>query len=73
MYVYYVCSVEEFSEDRPSVSTVLSMLTSEIADLPTPKQPTFTHRHISSDKESSKDSQKRCSTNNVTVTIIVGH
>ncbi|XP_075505441.1 G-type lectin S-receptor-like serine/threonine-protein kinase At1g11300 [Primulina tabacum] len=37
--------VQEKAKDRPSISTVLSMLSNEIAVLPRPKQPAFTdHR-----------------------------
>ncbi|KAL2932192.1 hypothetical protein RDABS01_037602 [Bienertia sinuspersici] len=34
--------VQEFPEQRPSVSTIISMLNSEITDLPQPLQPVFT-------------------------------
>ena len=71
IHVGLLC-VQEFAKDRPSVSTVLWMLSSEFADRPSPKQPAFTERQISSDKESSQDRQKRCSANEVTVTIVVG-
>ncbi|CAN4078250.1 unnamed protein product [Withania somnifera] len=37
--------VQEYAEDRPNVSTVMSMLTRDIAELPTPKQPAFTGGH----------------------------
>lgn len=33
--------VQEFAKDRPTIQTVLSMLTREIVDLPPPQQPDF--------------------------------
>ncbi|KAJ4703334.1 receptor kinase 3 [Melia azedarach] len=63
IHVGLLC-VQEFTKDRPNVSAVISMLNSEIVDLPVPKQPPFT--------ESSGQSQKRFSVNNVTVTVIEG-
>ncbi|CAO2823749.1 unnamed protein product [Amaranthus hypochondriacus] len=38
--------VEDVPEDRPSMSMVVPMIESEIAHLPIPKQPGFTHRRI---------------------------
>ncbi|XP_027086057.1 G-type lectin S-receptor-like serine/threonine-protein kinase At1g11300 [Coffea arabica] len=37
-------SVQEYTKDRPNVSTVLSMLNSEIADLPRPNLPAYIGR-----------------------------
>ncbi|XP_059660454.1 G-type lectin S-receptor-like serine/threonine-protein kinase At1g11330 [Cornus florida] len=56
--------VQEFTSDRPTISTALSMLSSEIAILPTPKQPAFTEREILPNKSSPA--------NNVTITVIEG-
>uniref|UniRef100_A0A1U7WRF3 non-specific serine/threonine protein kinase n=1 Tax=Nicotiana sylvestris TaxID=4096 RepID=A0A1U7WRF3_NICSY len=61
--------VQEYAEDRPNVSVVLSMLTSEISDLPSPKQPAFTTRPSCSKKESSKT---QGSVNTVSITIMEG-
>ncbi|XP_016447525.1 G-type lectin S-receptor-like serine/threonine-protein kinase At1g11300 [Nicotiana tabacum] len=58
--------VQEYAEDRPNVSTVLSMLTSDIADLPTPKQPAFTGGRGSSEQGSS-NSQGSVNTDSITV------
>jgi len=33
--------VQEFAADRPTMATVISMLNSEIADLPPPRKPAF--------------------------------
>ncbi|PHU26548.1 G-type lectin S-receptor-like serine/threonine-protein kinase [Capsicum chinense] len=65
VHVGLLC-VQEYAEDRPNVSMVLSMLTREIDDLPSPKQPAFTTRPSLSKKES------QGSVNNVTITIIGG-
>jgi hypothetical protein len=45
IHVGLLC-VQEFAKDRPTVSIVISMLKSEIIDLPLPKQPASTERHI---------------------------
>ncbi|KAG5516660.1 hypothetical protein RHGRI_037409 [Rhododendron griersonianum] len=58
--------VQEFAIERPNMSTVLSMLSSEIANLPKPKQPAFTLRPVLSERHSSQP----C-TNDLTVTTIV--
>ncbi|KAJ0082003.1 hypothetical protein Patl1_10095 [Pistacia atlantica] len=63
--------VQEFVKDRPSMSTVISMLSSEIVDLPTPKRPAFTETQNAFDTESSRQRQN-CSVNNVTVSLIQG-
>ncbi|KAM7525165.1 hypothetical protein LguiA_015067 [Lonicera macranthoides] len=60
--------VQEFAKDRPNVSIFLSMLSREIADLPTPKQPAFTRRESISVTE---EIQEYCS-NDVTVTVVEG-
>lgn len=71
VHVGLLC-VQEFMKDRPNMSTVLSMLSSEIVDLPPPKQPAFMVRQNASDLESGQQSPKNCSVNNVTVTVIQG-
>ncbi|CAM8918470.1 unnamed protein product [Rhodiola kirilowii] len=57
--------VQELASDRPSVSTILPMLTSEILDLPRPKQPAFV-------TTGSSASSTRFSVNRVTVTEVQG-
>ncbi|KAL4636425.1 hypothetical protein ACB092_03G007300 [Castanea dentata] len=64
--------VQEFAKDRPTVSVVVSMLKSEIVDLPLPKKSAFTERNIALDIESSQLSQSKCSANNVTITMVQG-
>ncbi|XP_059668745.1 G-type lectin S-receptor-like serine/threonine-protein kinase At1g11330 [Cornus florida] len=70
VHVGLLC-VQEFATNRPTISTVLSMLSSEIANLPTPKQPAFTEILGLSNKRSSQMTRRRrFSTNNVTLTSI---
>lgn len=71
IHVGLLC-VQEFMRDRPSMQTVVSMLNSEIVDLPVPKKPAFTERQSSLDSKSSAQSQQKCSVNNDTLTIIEG-
>ncbi|KAF6143249.1 hypothetical protein GIB67_039032 [Kingdonia uniflora] len=49
IHVGLLC-VQDFAEDRPTMSIILSML-SEIAPLPLPKQPAFTERQASSSSD----------------------
>ncbi|KAJ0081766.1 hypothetical protein Patl1_10945 [Pistacia atlantica] len=62
--------VQEFVKDRPTMSTVISMLNAEIVELPAPKQPAFIERRNVFDTESAEQSQNRISINNVTLTHI---
>nr|XP_034902844.1 G-type lectin S-receptor-like serine/threonine-protein kinase At1g11300 [Populus alba] len=59
--------VQELAKDRPAVSTITSMLNSEIVDLPPPKKPAFVERQSSLDTESITQNQKINSINNVTI------
>lgn len=43
VHVGLLC-VQEYTKDRPNVSTVLSMLNSEIAELPRPNLPAYVGR-----------------------------
>ncbi|KAF8038825.1 hypothetical protein BT93_B1388 [Corymbia citriodora subsp. variegata] len=63
---------QERAKDRPSISIVISMINSEIVDLPRPKQPAFTARRTTQDTDSSGQSQKTCSANDVTLTVLHG-
>ncbi|GLT69400.1 hypothetical protein SLA2020_415550 [Shorea laevis] len=73
IHVGLLC-VQEFAKDRPNMSAVISMLNSEIVDLPRPKQPAFTLRqNNASDAESpAQHDQQRCSLNNVTLSTVEG-
>ncbi|KAK6145848.1 hypothetical protein DH2020_019717 [Rehmannia glutinosa] len=64
--------VQESAKDRPNISTVLSMLCSEIAELPDPNHPPFFVNHKTSQTESLKNTLSECSVNSVTVTNIQG-
>ncbi|KAL3820638.1 hypothetical protein ACJIZ3_006543 [Penstemon smallii] len=64
--------VQEKAKSRPNISTVLSMLSSEIVELPRPTQPAFLVSCSASETESSKRSASKCSVNGVTLTIGVG-
>lgn len=67
--------VQELPRNRPSVSSALSMLTSEIIELPEPKQPAFAMKSSRSNTgaSSSQQSQKSSdSLNNVTLTVVGG-
>ncbi|WRX29278.1 S-locus glycoprotein domain - like 10, partial [Theobroma cacao] len=67
IHVGLLC-VQEFAKDRPTMSRVVSMLNSEIVDLPPPKQPAFTERQINQDVESFSSNEDRFSVNDVTIT-----
>ncbi|KAI3909839.1 hypothetical protein MKW92_050642 [Papaver armeniacum] len=71
IHVGLLC-VQESAKYRPTMSIVLSMLTSEIVNLPTPKQPAFTEREASSPSGASFETPKPFSVNNVTITSIEG-
>ncbi|ESQ50883.1 hypothetical protein EUTSA_v10022559mg [Eutrema salsugineum] len=58
--------VQEAANDRPSVATVCSMLSSKIADIPEPKQPAF----ISTNDVNNND--LKASINIVTITDVIG-
>ncbi|XP_031126368.1 G-type lectin S-receptor-like serine/threonine-protein kinase At1g11300 [Ipomoea triloba] len=65
VHVGLLC-VQECANDRPNVSTILLMLSSDIAELPYPKQPAFIGRQSSPDNKSSG------SLNGVTISNIEG-
>uniref|UniRef100_A0A2N9FNV9 Protein kinase domain-containing protein n=1 Tax=Fagus sylvatica TaxID=28930 RepID=A0A2N9FNV9_FAGSY len=71
IHVGLLC-VQEFVTDRPTVPIVISMLKSEIIDLPPPKQPAFIERQIALKAKSSQCSQSISSINNVTITMVQG-
>ncbi|KAL9688059.1 hypothetical protein QQ045_032472 [Rhodiola kirilowii] len=64
--------VQELASDRPSVSTILPMLTSEILDLPRPKQPAFVTTGSSASLASAVRISTRVSVNRVTITEVQG-
>ncbi|KAJ4895615.1 G-type lectin S-receptor-like serine/threonine-protein kinase [Raphanus sativus] len=64
--------VQEVANNRPNVSTVLWMLTTENMNLPKPRQPAFIARSGVSEAESSKQSHQNVSINDVSLTVISG-
>ena len=65
--------VQESARSRPYMPSVVSMLNSEIVDLPTPSKPAFTDRHIGSYSGTfSQRNQGNCSINNASITAIDG-
>ncbi|KAM4102050.1 hypothetical protein ACB094_05G193400 [Castanea mollissima] len=69
IHVGLLC-VQELARDRPTVSTIISMLNSEILDLPTPKKPAFTERQIASNEEPAQLGQIKSSGCNITITTV---
>ncbi|XLR02924.1 hypothetical protein HN51_057714 [Arachis hypogaea] len=64
--------VQELARDRPTMTSVISMLNSETINLPPPKQPAFILRQTMLDIESSLTNDGKGSINNVTITNIQG-
>ena len=62
-----ILCVQESASDRPNMSNVLSMLNSEIAELPPPKLPAYTATLGLSESESSQHS-----VNDVSLTTLQG-
>ncbi|KAK4491706.1 hypothetical protein RD792_002472 [Penstemon davidsonii] len=65
--------VQEHAEDRPNMSTVVLMLSSDCASVPQPKHPGYClgRRPVENDSSSSKQDES-CTVNQVTVTVIDG-
>ncbi|XP_028801029.1 G-type lectin S-receptor-like serine/threonine-protein kinase At1g11330 [Neltuma alba] len=64
--------VQELARERPSMSTVVSMLSSEIVNLPSPKQPAFIEWQSLLCSSSNEESQRLFTNNSVSVTEIHG-
>ncbi|CAH2034576.1 unnamed protein product, partial [Thlaspi arvense] len=64
--------VQEVANDRPNVSTVIWMLTTENTNIPEPKQPAFIARRGVSEAESSDQSSQKVSINDVSLTAVTG-
>ncbi|KAK4403476.1 G-type lectin S-receptor-like serine/threonine-protein kinase [Sesamum angolense] len=67
--------VQELPKDRPSVSSVLSMLNSDIVELPEPKQSAFvlsSSRGHTSGNSSQQSQKSSCSLNSITITVVDG-
>ena len=64
--------VQETAADRPNMSTVLSMLSSEIVELPRPKRPAFHGMRSSQFVESCTKRSSKGSVNDVSISIVEG-
>ena len=64
--------VQDSTIYRPTMSTVVLMLESENATLPMPRQPTFTSSRSSVDLELFSEGLEIVSSNNVTLSAVVG-
>ncbi|KAI3800331.1 hypothetical protein L1987_28420 [Smallanthus sonchifolius] len=64
--------VQEHAEDRPNMSKVLLMLSSDVLNLPQPKYPGFSLGKRHSDIESSSKHDESLTINGVTVTVLDG-
>ncbi|KAI3937141.1 hypothetical protein MKX01_015356, partial [Papaver californicum] len=71
MHVGILC-VQDSAIDRPDMSAVVRMLESETALRPAPRPPTFTIGRRPSEMDLSMDEHEIVSTNDVTVTVILG-
>ncbi|KAK4564301.1 hypothetical protein RGQ29_006389 [Quercus rubra] len=69
IHVGLLC-VQELARDRPTMWTIISMLNSEIMDLPTPKRPAFTERQFASNEEPAQLGEIKSSSCNVTITMV---
>ncbi|XP_022724107.1 G-type lectin S-receptor-like serine/threonine-protein kinase B120 isoform X2 [Durio zibethinus] len=64
--------VQDSAMHRPTMAAVVLMLESETPTLPMPRQPTYTSKRRSIDSEFIWDGQEIVSSNDVTVTMVVG-
>ncbi|XP_021726295.1 G-type lectin S-receptor-like serine/threonine-protein kinase At1g11330 [Chenopodium quinoa] len=65
-------SVQEFPEDRPSITMAVSMIESEVIELPRPTQPGFTLRRVGSLNEAQRNGRECFSVNGVSISSIGG-
>ncbi|KAK7328000.1 hypothetical protein VNO77_22094 [Canavalia gladiata] len=71
IHIAFLC-VQEVAKTRPTMTTVVLMLNSEISRLPPPRQVAFVQKQYSSSLESSSQENQGNSNNNVTLTEIQG-
>lgn len=71
IHVAMLC-VQDSAGDRPTMSSVVLMLESENATLPMPRQPTFTSTRSSRGVDVLKENQDVASSNDVTMSLIIG-
>ncbi|KAL5731134.1 non-specific serine/threonine protein kinase [Ranunculus cassubicifolius] len=71
IHVGLLC-VQDYAMDRPSMLSVLTMLTSNITSIPTPNQPAFTGSQGISNSDSLYGSYKNYSANEMSITTMRG-
>ncbi|KAI8525280.1 hypothetical protein RHMOL_Rhmol13G0218500 [Rhododendron molle] len=71
IHVAMLC-VQDSAGDRPTMSSVVLMLESENATLPMPRQPTFTSMRSSRNVDVLKENQDVASSNDATISLIIG-
>lgn len=71
IHVGLLC-VQEFPKDRPSMSSVVSMLDNDSAILPTPKKPAFTESSTS-EQDLPQRGHEIYATNDLTMSITMFH
>ncbi|KAH9611861.1 hypothetical protein KSS87_019540, partial [Heliosperma pusillum] len=59
--------VQELPEDRPNISMVISMIDSDVPNLPRPKQPGFTQRSYAPRNQALQDENESASVNHATM------
>lgn len=64
--------VQDLATYRPTMASVVLMLESETPNLPLPRQPTFTSMRSSVDGDFLMEAHDTVSSNDVTVTMVVG-
>ncbi|WCJ42967.1 G-type lectin S-receptor-like serine/threonine-protein kinase At1g61390 [Euphorbia peplus] len=62
--------VQDQAGERPTMASIVSMLSGEKTNLPEPKQPTFTFHNVSSSSDVQTQSRSTCSVNNITETVV---
>ncbi|XP_065877830.1 G-type lectin S-receptor-like serine/threonine-protein kinase At1g61370 [Euphorbia lathyris] len=63
--------VQDHASERPTMASIVSMLSGEKTNLPEPKQPTFTFHNVpTSSSNAQSQSRSTCSVNNMTETVI---
>ncbi|KAL3810228.1 hypothetical protein ACJIZ3_000042 [Penstemon smallii] len=75
IHIALLC-IQEFSKDRPTVQTVLSMLSREIIDLPRPEQPIFAEKwnrsHVGIGTTQRSSQTENPYSNDLTITVLDG-
>ncbi|KAM3339071.1 hypothetical protein P3S68_031157 [Capsicum galapagoense] len=73
MHAIGLLCVQEFAEDRPTISSVLVMLTTETTSLPAPLQPAFTERQrVCFFRMRNENRETRFTLNNIRITNLTG-